>query len=115
MEGQIYGQLVSAEAKAAENPNFINEQRVLYKAARAHAACNAIETQSDAEAAQAITKENVSSCAPFAPPMKFRGCRFHERHVCPCPSSISHEPVTDRPQTQTRSSSAWEAARPQVP
>ena len=65
-EGQIYDQIVSEEAEAAkavENPNFITDQRVLYKAARAHAACNAIETQSDVEAAQAITNENNVSYA----------------------------------------------------
>ena len=42
-----------------DNPNFVEEQRALYKAVRS---AHAVESE-----AQAVVEENVDSCVPLAP------------------------------------------------
>lgn len=86
-EGEIYNEFASemvVVALVAEDPNFVGQQRALYKAAlSACASYNVIATEMDAKAVQTIMDKNmaayVGSSASFAAPMLFApGCNDHK-------------------------------------
>lgn len=71
-KGQIYGEFTSEEAvwaMAAENPNFLEEQRALYEVM-----CNARAATVDAQMALKVADGNVGSCTPLLAPLRPR-CR----------------------------------------